>query len=143
MRSFRNFSRYMSPKFLQRLNPTCASHEVSYKNVGIILPNNIKQKPASATSLCRVSTIEVRPGLLSQRSHLFICSLPLRVSGLHFKLEYRCFTFLPCHPPMPPILASNRIEKIRALFSRSALNIISQDSCGIITLPNNRYSQAG
>ena len=50
---------------LKRLNPTRASHEVSYKNVGIILPNNIKQKPASASSLYRVSTIEVWPGILS------------------------------------------------------------------------------
>ncbi len=49
----------------KRLNYTRASLEVSYKSPGIILPNNIKQKPASASSLYRASTIKVWPGLLS------------------------------------------------------------------------------
>jgi hypothetical protein len=55
----------MIPSEQNRLNPTRASLEVSYKSSGIILPNNIKQKPVSTSSLFRVGTIEVWPGLLS------------------------------------------------------------------------------
>ena len=39
-----------------------------------------------------------------------------RSLGFTFNLRNRGYTFHPCHLPVPPILASKRIEKIRALF---------------------------
>ena len=41
----------------------------------------------------------------------------------------RCYTFHPCHPPVAPILVSNRIENIRALFSQSAFTNIAWNTC--------------
>jgi hypothetical protein len=61
----KSWSNYSRSAFWWSTQSNRASLEVSYKSSGIILPNNIKQKPASTSSLFRIGTIEVRPGLLS------------------------------------------------------------------------------
>ena len=71
---------------LKRLKSSRASLKVSYKSPGIILPNKIKQKPASTSSLFRVGPLKF--GQVFYRDALIspFAAFRLESCGLRFKL---------------------------------------------------------